>query len=90
VHGYRAKDSRNNLKYLPDGKIIYHAAGLGIIYDKEEHSQLFFNNHTDDIIAFDITNDGRLAATGEVGRYPNIFVWDTSSQMVVANFKKPL
>jgi len=31
--GYRAKDSRNNLRYLKNGKIAYHAAALGIILD---------------------------------------------------------
>ena len=30
-HGYRAKDCRNNLRYLESGKeIIYHAAAVGI------------------------------------------------------------
>ena len=31
VHGYRAKDTRNNLKYLESGKALYHAAALGIV-----------------------------------------------------------
>ena len=29
-HGYRAKDCRNNLRYLKNGRIVYHAAGVGI------------------------------------------------------------
>ena len=90
VHGYRAKDCRNNLKYLNDGRIIYHAAGLGIVYNKTSHSQAFFNKHIDDIIAFALSPSREVAATGEVGRRPNIFVWDTSSQMQIANFKAPL
>ena len=32
-YGYRAKDCRNNLRYLKDGKIVYHAAALGIVLD---------------------------------------------------------
>ena len=34
-HGYRAKDCRNNLRYLVSGKIVYHAAALGIVLDKK-------------------------------------------------------
>lgn len=90
VHGYRAKDCRNNLKYLNNGKIIYHAAAIGIVYDKSNHTQAFFNKHVDDIIAFALSPNRDTAATGEVGRRPNIFVWDTASMMQIANFKAPL
>jgi len=33
VHGYRAKDCRNNLKYLKSGNIIYNVAALAIVMD---------------------------------------------------------
>ncbi|CAG9325772.1 unnamed protein product [Blepharisma stoltei] len=90
VHGYRAKDCRNNLRYLHDGRIIYHAAGLGISLNKETWTQTYFNKHIDDIIAFALSPNCDLAATGEVGRRPNIFIWDTASMMPIANFKQPL
>ncbi|CAG9326453.1 unnamed protein product [Blepharisma stoltei] len=90
VHGYRGKDCRNNLLYLPDGRLIYHAAGLGIIYERDSHSQSFFNKHVDDVTAFALSPNKELAATGEVGRRPSIYVWDTSSLMPVAQFKKPI
>ncbi len=90
VHGYRSKDCRNNLRYLPDGRIIYHAAALGIILDPNTRTQNYFNRHVDDITSFALNRDGTLAATGEVGKKPNIYVWDTSSLLPVANFKAPL
>jgi microtubule-associated protein-like 6 len=90
IHGYRAKDCRNNLRYLPDGRLIYHAAGVGITMDKQTRTQSFFVQHVDDITAFALKADGSMAATGEVGRRPNIFVWDTASQMLIASFKAPL
>lgn len=90
VHGYRAKDCKNNLRYLQDGRIIYHAAGLGIALDKESMTQTFFNKHVDDIISFALSPNGDVAATGEVGRKPNIFIWDTASMTQIANFKLPL
>jgi len=32
-HGYRAKDCRNNLRYVTDDLIVYHAAAVGIVHD---------------------------------------------------------
>ena len=87
VHGYRAKDCRTNLRYLPDGRIIYHAAALGIVYEKQAHAQSFFIRHVDDITAFALNPEGRIAATGEVGRYPNIHVWDPVSMNTLFSYK---
>lgn len=39
VHGYRAKDCRNNLRYLKNGNIVYHAAGVGIVMDVTTNTQ---------------------------------------------------
>ena len=33
VFGYRAKDCRNNLRYLKNGNVAYTAAALGIVLD---------------------------------------------------------
>ena len=90
VHGYRAKDCRNNIRYLPSGKIVYHAAAVGIVHDIEEHSQSFYIGHTDDITSFAISPTKDLIATGEVGRRPMIFVWDSNSLMQIAKFNTPL
>ena len=37
VHGYRSRDAKNNLQYLMDGSVAYHAAGLGICLDVGEY-----------------------------------------------------
>lgn len=33
VFGYRACNAKNNIRYLKNGGIVYHAASLGIIYE---------------------------------------------------------
>lgn len=33
IYGYRCHDTRNNLRYSAEGKIVYHAAGVGIVLD---------------------------------------------------------
>ena len=39
VHGYRAKDCRDNIKYLKSGNIVYNAAALGIVMDIPTNTQ---------------------------------------------------
>ena len=57
VYGYRGRLSRQNLFYNADGRIVYHSAALGVVYDKETHEQHFFRGHDDDITALDIHPD---------------------------------
>lgn len=90
VYGYRAKDCRNNIKYLANDKIIYHAAAVGIIYDPSDHTQSHFIGHNDDIVSFALSPNKDLVATGEVGRKPTICIWDSSSLTQINKFNSPL
>ena len=38
IHGYRAKDCRNNVFYLKTGKILYSAAAVGVVLDPETNT----------------------------------------------------
>lgn len=42
VYGYRCEDSRQNVFYNPDGKVVYPTACLGVILDKDSNTQTFF------------------------------------------------
>ncbi len=39
VHGYRALDSRNNLRYTAKGELVYPAAALGVVYSTKKWQQ---------------------------------------------------
>lgn len=70
VYGYRCQDSRNNVFYNPNGRVVYPTACLGVILEKESNTQLFFgggevenkaknvsssqNAHSDDIMCMKI------------------------------------
>jgi len=41
VFGYRANCAKNNIKYLKNGGIVYHAASLGIILDIQSEKDKF-------------------------------------------------
>lgn len=78
IHGYRTHDTRNNLRYTDTGEIVYHTAAVGIIYNKEEHKQRFVFDHIDDIISLAIHPNKNIIATGEIGPYPLICIWDSN------------
>jgi hypothetical protein len=38
IYGYRCHDARNNLRYTHEGKIVYHAAGVGVVLNQKENT----------------------------------------------------
>eukprot|EP00794_Sanderia_malayensis_P020047 gene20047-22014_t len=82
IHGYRGFDSRNNLHYLSDGGIVYHAAGAGIVLNASKKSQSFYLEHTDDIICLAVNQNPKyknVVATGQIGNIPTVHVWNGST-----------
>ena len=84
VHGYRSHDVRNNLRYTAEGTVVYHAAGVGVVLDKDTNEQRFFRSHRDDIHCLAISPDGTMIATGEIGPKPRLCLWDCSSMEELA------
>jgi microtubule-associated protein-like 6 len=86
VHGYKGYKARNNVRFLRDGSIAYHVAGLGIVLDPETHTQRHFDKHSEEVTAIAFAPDRRTVATGEIGKRPKIFVWDGISMQVIHQF----
>ena len=85
IHGYRAHDCRNNVRYSAAGSVVYTAAAVGIVYSKSAGKQKFFlGAHSDDIISLAAHPSGQLFATGETGRQPSIIVWSSQDVHTVA------
>jgi microtubule-associated protein-like 6 len=87
VFGYRAKDMRNNVRYLKNGNIVYNAAALGIVLDINTNEQKFFNLHIDDITALAVHPDEVTVATGEIGPHPAIYIWSTNTMQAMFTLK---
>jgi microtubule-associated protein-like 6 len=84
VHGYASQTVRNNLRYSSSGKIVYHVACVGIIFDSNTHTQQWYRGHgTNAISCLDTTLDGRFAATGEDAQKPQIHLWDACSGVAI-------
>ena len=81
IHGYRGFDCRDNLFYVDDGKkIVYCAAGAGVVMNLADKKQEFYLEHTDDIISLAVNPNSKkiknVVATGQNGENPTIHVWD--------------
>jgi WD40 repeat protein len=85
VYGYRGYDSRQNLFFNKEGKLVYPLAALGIIMDPKTNTQTFFggqplgktsNQHDDNIICLAVSHDRKKVATGQTGTKPKLFIWD--------------
>ena len=77
AYGYCGRRVRNNLFYNVEGKLVYHTAALGVVYDKDTHEQLHFHGHDDDITALDIHPDRVRVATGQMGKEPKVLLWSS-------------
>lgn len=85
VYGYRGRDCRSNLYFLPTGEIVYFVAALAILYNPEEQIQRHYTEHTDDIKSLAIHPNKMTIATGQctghnnLERRAHIRVWNSIS-----------
>lgn len=85
VYGYRGRDCRSNLYYLPTGEVIYFTAAVVVLYNVEEQTQRHYLGHTDDVKCLAIHPDKIRIASGQVAGHerkegkPHVRIWDSVS-----------
>ncbi|XP_065192745.1 77 kDa echinoderm microtubule-associated protein-like [Sycon ciliatum] len=90
VYGYRGRDCRNNLFYLPSGELLYFIAAVGVIYNPSTQSQRHYQGHNDDIKAMALHPNNTIAATGQVAGHdkqegkPHVRVWNVETLETLA------
>jgi len=95
VFGYRAFDTRMNVKYTSEGKVVYHTAALGVVLDYKSSNvcqQTFFTQHDEDMVCLAIHPSLKIVATGQMAKAGkakliDIYVWEIESKKVLANLK---
>lgn len=65
VYGYRGRDCRSNLYFLPTGEMIYFVASVVVLYNVEEQNQRHYLGHTDDVKSLAIHPNKMLIASGQ-------------------------
>ncbi|KAJ0405579.1 hypothetical protein P43SY_009628 [Pythium insidiosum] len=89
IHGYQAQgNAKNNARYDNHGRVVYHTAAVGVVFDRATQRQQFFRQHDDDIQFFRQHDDdivalcahpnGSTFATAQMGKRPKVFTWDSS------------
>jgi len=90
-------------RYNVDGNAVFMCAAVGIILDKTNNTQKIFGGgetkmvaknvsddskfHMDDILSLDVSIDRKTVVTGQVGKAPSVFVWDSQTCEVKCTFK---
>jgi len=46
-YGYRGNDCRNNIHILPSGELVYFISSIVVLYDRENHKQRHYKEHTE-------------------------------------------
>ncbi|KAH8855201.1 77 kDa echinoderm microtubule-associated protein [Schistosoma japonicum] len=83
TYGYRGRDCRNNLHYLPTGELIYFIAAAVVLYNIEEQCQRHYLEHTDDVKCIAIHPDRITVATGQSAGHdkqsgkPHVRIWSS-------------
>ena len=86
IHGYRSFDCRNNLRYNGAGNIVFHAAAIGVVFNKSTGRQGFLQGaHSDDILGLTAHPAGQLFASGEAGKNSTIIVWDAERYVSICH-----
>ncbi|EKX32589.1 hypothetical protein GUITHDRAFT_82168, partial [Guillardia theta CCMP2712] len=84
IYGARMHDTRNCAQYTGHGHIVFLAGATGVVYNPIQHTQKFFNGHTDDVICLSLHPDFITAATGQVGRKALLCVWNTYTMQTLS------
>lgn len=51
---------------MQSGEIVYHVAAVVVLYNREQNTQRFYLEHTDDILCLSIHPQKDYVATGQV------------------------
>ena len=63
---HRGHDARNTIVYTGRGEVVFVAGATGVVYNPVQHTQRFFNGHTDDIICLALHPNVTHVASGQV------------------------
>lgn len=83
VHGYRGRDCRSNIFYLPTGECIYFVASIVVLHNPEEKTQRHYLGHTDSVKCLAVHPNKLIVASGQSAiqnrrdKRPIVRIWNT-------------
>jgi microtubule-associated protein-like 6 len=84
VYGFRSTGVRNAVRWAQSSsrRIVYFAGAVAVVHDVTDAKQTFFREHQEEITSMTLSKDGTLAATGDQGKYPSVYIWDVETKAV--------
>ncbi|KAJ0006475.1 hypothetical protein NQD34_013748 [Periophthalmus magnuspinnatus] len=86
VYGYRGRDCRANLYFLPTGEAVYFIACVVVLYHINNRTQRHYRKHTDCVRCLTIHPDKVRIASGQAAGVdkdkpllPCVHIWDSST-----------
>lgn len=86
VYGYRGRDCRANLYFLPTGEAVYFIACVVVLYHINNRTQRHYRKHTDCVRCLTIHPDKVRIASGQTAGVdkdkpllPCVHIWDSST-----------
>ena len=67
-----------NLHFLASGEACFPCSAVVVCHDAKRNAQRFFVGHDDDVCALAIHPGGSIVASGQVGKDPEVYVWDSA------------
>uniref|UniRef100_A0A914ULR9 HELP domain-containing protein n=1 Tax=Plectus sambesii TaxID=2011161 RepID=A0A914ULR9_9BILA len=65
VYGYRGKDCRSNLHFLPTGETLYFTAAVLVLFNPDDKSQRHYTQHNNDVKCVAVHPNKLLVASGQ-------------------------
>lgn len=76
IYGSQLQGTRARLEGRNDPFVaVYATAALGVVHRLDSNTQSYFNAHSDDISCIALSPDGAYVATGQIGKYPECYIW---------------
>uniref|UniRef100_A0A665WL23 Uncharacterized protein n=1 Tax=Echeneis naucrates TaxID=173247 RepID=A0A665WL23_ECHNA len=87
VYGYRGRDCRDNLYFLPTGEAVYFIACVIVLYHINNRTQRHYRKHTDCVRCLTLHPDKVRVASGQTAGVdkdgkplqPCVHIWDSTS-----------
>jgi WD40 repeat protein len=79
IFGLQCETTRSSVKYNSAGDILYPATKYICVYNKKSNSQIHFLDHENTISCLTVSKDGKIAASAEKSKRPQIIVWDAAT-----------
>lgn len=89
VHGYRGRDCRTNIYYLPTGECVYFVAAIIVLYNPGAKAQRHYLGHTESVKCLAIHPNKLIVASGQSAvpnrkdKRPIVRVWNTVSLVTI-------